>query len=452
MKQAFLALEIGNSEPQLLRLHLYDTICPRTVLNFVRLLSNDSPEGYKGSKFHRLIKGFMIQGGDFTNHDGTGGTSIYGTTFPDENFTRKHDGRGILSMANSGKDSNSSQFFITFKATKHLDGKHVVFGCVDLTDGQSQEILNTLEGIPTAEDDVPLTNITILGGGLIKEENKQEEEEQQHDKEESHIPPTSTDNDEIDLDENDSVEGEEREEESDPMASTSKKAKLKERLRKLKMKMNQSRQLNHKEVMSEGERLGSKDAEARYRKQTNRQEKERREQEQTKIHTKSLDKVHSMSKTASLSKKEKKAMMMSGSDSLSHAKWKEDIMEKNMFSARDYYNPEGQFRNYENSLKSLKPEYLDTNRRTKDDFGISTGATLDARDVKRERDGARRLAEELKRRASKTEKRKQKEMEFESTDVSFINKRNKKFNEKISRNFDKASNEIRQNLERGTAL
>jgi cyclophilin family peptidyl-prolyl cis-trans isomerase len=394
----------------------------------------------------------MIQGGDFTNHDGTGGKSIYGHSFPDENFTMKHDSRGVLSMANSGKDSNSSQFFISFKPTKHLDGKHVVFGCVDMKDEQSQELLNTLEGIQTAKDDVPLTKITIVGGGLIKEEQQQ----QQQQREESNILPVTTDHDEIDLDENDSLEEkeeeEEEEEEDNPTGPTSKKSKLQERLRKLKMKMNQSRQLNHKEVLSEGERLGSKDAEVRYRKQTNRQEKERRAQEQSKVHAKSLEKVSSINGSSTLSKKEKKAMMMSGSDSLSHAKWKADVVEKNMFSARDYFNPEGQFRNYENSLKSLKPEYLDTSLRTKDEFGISTGESLDARDVKRERDGARRLAEELKRRASKSEKRKQKEMEFDSTDVSYINKRNKKFNEKISRNYDKASNEIRQNLERGTAL
>ena len=450
MKPAFLAIEIGNSEPQLLRLNLYDTICPRTVLNFIRLLSHDAPEGYKGSMFHRLIKGFMIQGGDFTNHDGTGGKSIYGESFPDENFSMNHDSRGILSMANSGKDSNSSQFFITFKPTKHLDGKHVVFGRVDMNDVQSQEILNTLEGIQTGEDDVPLTKITIVGGGLIKEEAQHQQEEGSH-QEESNVLPATTDQDEIDLDENDdSLEAEEGGD--NPAAPTSKKSKLQERLRKLKMKMNQSRQLNHKEVLSEGERLGSKDAEARYRKQTNRQEKERREREQSKVHAKSLEKLSSVNGNTTLSKKEEKAMMMSGSDSLGHAKWKADVAEKNMFSARDYFNPEGQFRNYENNLKSLKSEYLDTNRRTKDEFGIPTGESLDTFQVKREKDGARRLAEELKRRASKTEKRKQKEMEFDSTDVSYINKRNKKFNEKISRNYDKASNEIRQNLERGTAL
>ncbi|XP_050407591.2 peptidyl-prolyl cis-trans isomerase G [Patella vulgata] len=169
--RCFFDIEIGGKSAGRIIFELFSEECPKTCENFRSLCTGEKgiseksnkPLHYKGSPVHRIVKDFMIQGGDFTKGDGTGGESIYGEMFQDENFILKHDKEFLLSMANRGINTNGSQFFITTKPTPHLDGIHVVFGQVI----KGEEIVKAIEDHPTDSKSRPTEDIRISNCGEL---------------------------------------------------------------------------------------------------------------------------------------------------------------------------------------------------------------------------------------------------------------------------------------------
>eukprot|EP00919_Chromeraceae_sp_WS-2016_P045843 GHVR01109031.1.p1 GENE.GHVR01109031.1~~GHVR01109031.1.p1 ORF type:complete len:183 (+),score=37.42 GHVR01109031.1:69-617(+) len=160
----FFDLTMGGHNIGRIKIELYKDVCPRTAENFRQLCTGEFkrlgvPVGFKLCTFHRVIKDFMIQGGDFVKGDGTGSVSIYGERFEDENFTLKHDGPGLLSSANSGPNTNGCQFFVTCAGCDWLDGKHVVFGKV--LDQESMLVVRKIEAVSVGQNSRPRMPVII---------------------------------------------------------------------------------------------------------------------------------------------------------------------------------------------------------------------------------------------------------------------------------------------------
>merc|ERR1712123_343686 len=164
--KVYFRVSVDNEDYGQINMELFDEVVPRTARNFYSIASGQNQNGftYTNSIFHRIIPQFMLQGGDFENFDGTGGQSIYGRKFEDENFLVKHGSPGLLSTANSGPDTNGAQFFITTVKTDWLDGKHVVFGRID--DQESFNIVKRIELLGQSSGK-PSKRVTITQSGVL---------------------------------------------------------------------------------------------------------------------------------------------------------------------------------------------------------------------------------------------------------------------------------------------
>eukprot|EP00808_Paulinella_micropora_P003187 g8909.t1 len=461
--RCFMDIEYNGEKWGRMVFELYADIVPKTAENFRCLCTGEKGMGqsghplhFKGSKFHRVIAGFMAQGGDFTKGDGTGGESIYGAKFRDENFEKGHTGPGILSMANAGPNTNGSQFFITFRTTNHLNKKHVVFGRLQ----SGVDTLKKMEKVDTDRGDRPLGDMVIADCGevfteaqkAVKEKDQMRAKEKQRLEElkrlEKAVLSGEKTLEEVGLGKAKATESKETQEEEQAEEEEEEEKALPEveektpeelaamdarsrRLFELKLKMNKARRANKREAKKEHERFNSGGG-----KNTAREEW--------------------------LSKKEshRKAMLEAGQnpeEAFMHepaevVEYREGVKEKKKKSAASFgwevFNQDSLYKAHEKRV-ALVPKRPDARDKTtmRDVNSLEYGGKdhSSAEDVQR-------MVDELNATAERRNKFSRRRPHYEDADVDSISDRNSVFNKKVKRAYDKYTAELRANLERGTAL
>jgi len=452
-------------------IELFADVTPRTAENFRGLCTGEYGQGrttkkslnYAGCSVFRSIKGFMLQTGDIQFNTGDGGESIYGGKFNDEDFTRRHTQAGILSMANTGRNSNGSQFFITLKRSAQLDGKHVAFGQVV----GGMDVIRAIGQVPTDRDDKPRVPITIVSCG---EEGKMSKNMAD--------PHAQLEKKILDLNEEIAPSGIKVPESvkakailagkqggvpvdasfestkrvvdatSDEVEGSAGLAPARnERERKLfelRLRMNQCRAQNNKEVVEEQKRA----ADPEYSK---KQAEER--------HKRALEKEESADQADGQSTKEKRGRpgeLPEGkaylNDTIEAVEMRQAKKKKGNPDAFgwDVFNQDSLYRAHDKRLKEIQFDekaYHEQKEELSEGTALFPGFGHQASEA-----GKERLQQAMDKIASKKAEYSRRRMVCSEEDVTYINDRNRQFNKKMQRAFGAYTEEIRQNLERGTAL
>jgi cyclophilin family peptidyl-prolyl cis-trans isomerase len=427
-------ITMGSRSIGRIEMELYANVVHKTAENFRALCTgshgigtNGTPLHFRGCLFHRVIPGFMAQCGDFTRGDGTGGESIYGNNFADENFEMRHSQAGLLSMANSGPNTNGSQFFMTFKATPHLDGRHVVFGRVV----EGMDVLSIIEKAATDVSDRPKQDIIIQDCGQIHSEEPEREED-----EVASQVSTQKNVQEKNVEEEAKVV-EKEEPEIDIEKATSSMSASQKKLFMLRMKINAGRKANKEEVEHEYRRMQDSSYAAR-------QAKEERLQEQKK--TKGLtSKTNAKWGAASTDESGVLKQTLQQSEVAAKANSKKAANARSL-DAEATTIEDRRYDNYSKQVRRLptREDDLDIHPTSSDImYGSSSAAHVTAA-------GLQRLEDEMKAQEERQHKRKKRKID--TSQAASINAKNDVFVRSVNKAYDKYTVEIKQNLERGSAI
>lgn len=466
--EVYLDIQIGKRLVGRLTIELFADTTPKTAENFRALCTGErgtSPTSgkmlhLKGSVFHRIISGFMAQGGDITKADGTGGESIFGSKFADENFLRVHDSPGLLSMANSGPNSNGSQFFITFRDTPHLNGRHVVFGQVTA----GLDILRVMEMAATDSNDRPRTAVVIAESGQIglvadpvdtpstsgtevhkapRVKDRESGPVHEHgdvggSKTSSGTRSITTDTETAPAQAKAAVATEEEDEmdEAAIAARTAGMSDMEKRLFKLRLKLNQGRKANKKEVDAEFRRLSDKRGEGR---QSGEERGERKKAAESEMSALGLSK--------------KQGYMLDTAEKAGREQEKKEVKDRNRATfGWEAFTVEASYRSYDKQLSKL-PKTQGVAAVSSSSGSLEDNPLLYGRvGAEVSKEGLARLTKSIEDKAKANQKHSRRRTSYDAVNTDSINDPNAHFNKKIKRAFDKYTVEIRQNLERGTAL